>query len=280
MATNRLPDPVAVLEAVGEQTVRFFRKVVGTVLDMLAAVGGIFAMCGRILWLFPQALRDPGAVMKQAMDLGVASLPLIFVTSLFVGMVSAVSAKYQFRNVVPLKYLGTSVTKLVLLELGPVLTALVMSGRIGSSIAAQIATMKEKEEIDAMTVLDLPPLRYLAAPRILVGILALPVLTTISCFLAIAGAWGVCVIGLGVTSYTFLSGTRLFFSSYDVFVMEIKALVFGLLISLLGYYHGIHAGGGAKGVGEATMKSVVSSSVMILLFDFLIAFLLLRNTGS
>jgi phospholipid/cholesterol/gamma-HCH transport system permease protein len=279
MGTSRLPDPVAVLEAVGEQTVRAARKLVNTVLDMLATIGGVFAMCGRIVWLFPAALRNPDTVMKQAMDLGVASMPLIFVTSLFVGMVSAVSAKYQFRNVVPLKYLGTSVTKLVLLELGPVLTALVMSGRIGSSIAAQIATMKEKEELDAMLVLDLPPLRYLAAPRILVGILALPVLTTISCFLAYVGAWGVCVIGLGVTSYTFLSGSKLFFSSYDMLVMEIKAFVFGLLISLLGYYHGIHAGGGAKGVGEATMKSVVSSSVMILLFDFLIAFLLLR-TGS
>jgi len=279
MATNRLPNPVAILEAVGEQTVRALRKVLDKVLDMLATIGEVFAMCGRILWLFPTALRNPQSLMKQAMDLGVASMPLIFVTSLFVGMVSAVSAKYQFRNVVPLKYLGTSVTKLVLLELGPVLTALVMSGRIGSSIAAQIATMKEKEELDAMMVLDLPPLRYLAAPRILVGLLALPVLTTISCFLAYVGAWGVCVIGLGVTSYTFLSGSKLFFSSYDLVVMEIKAFVFGLLISLLGYYHGIHAGGGAKGVGEATMKSVVSSSVMILLFDFLIAFLLLR-TGS
>lgn len=277
MGTNRLPDPVAILEAVGEQTVRAARGVASKILDMLATIGGVFAMCGRILSLFPAALRNPDAVMKQAMDLGVASMPLVFVTSMFVGMVTAVSAKYQFRNMVPLKYLGTSVTKMVLLELGPVLTALVMSGRIGSSIAAQIATMKEKEEIDAMTVLDLPPLRYLAAPRILVGILAMPVLITISCFLAYVGAWGVCVIGLGVTSYTFLSGSRLFFSNYDVFVMEIKALVFGLLISLLGYYHGIHAGGGAKGVGEATMKSVVSSSVMILLFDFLIAFLLLRR---
>ena len=279
MAT-RLPNPLVILDEVGGQATKLVGKVIGAILHVLGTIGGVVVMCGRIFWLFPKALRRPDTVMKQAMDLGVASMPLVFVTSLFVGMVSAVSAKYQFRNVVPLKYLGTSVTKLVLLELGPVLTALVMSGRIGSSIAAQIATMKEKEEIDAMTVLDLPPLRYLAAPRIFVGILAMPVLTTISCFLSIAGAWVVCVTGLGVTSYTFMSGTRLFFSSYDIFVMEIKAVVFGLLISLLGYYHGIQAGGGAKGVGEATMKSVVSSSVMILLFDFLIAFLMLRQSAS
>jgi len=279
MAT-KLPSPALFLEAVGELSIRAIKRLVNFLLDVLATIGGVFVMCGRIIALFPKALKNPTEVMKQAMHLGVSSMPLIFVTSLFVGMVAAVSAKYQFRNVVPLKYLGTSVTKLVLLELGPVITALVMSGRIGSSIAAQIATMKEKEEIDAMAVLDLDPLRYLAAPRILVGFLAMPVLTAISCFLSIIGAWGVCVIGLGVTSYTFLSGTRLFFSPYDIFVCEIKAFVFGMLISLLGYYHGIQSSGGAKGVGEATMKSVVSSSVMILLFDFLIAFLLLPQTGS
>lgn len=280
MATNRLPGPLPVVDALGEITVRLLARVRDAILDGFAAVGGVLVMCVRIMLLFPKALSRPGSVMKEAMGLGVASIPLIFVTSLFVGMVAAFSAKYQFRNVVPLKYLGTSVTKLVLLELGPVLTALVMSGRIGSSIAAQIATMKEKEEVDAMMVLDLQPLRYLAAPRVLVGMVALPVLTTLSCFLAVVGAWGVCVIALGVTSYTFLSGTQLFYSHYDIFVCEIKALVFGLLISLMGYYHGIQSAGGAKGVGEATMKSVVSSSVMILLFDFLIAFLLLRQSPT
>ncbi len=273
MAT-RFPSPLLFLEAVGELAVRAARRVGNFLLDALATVGGAVVLCGRILARIPGAFRNPTEVMKQAMQLGVSSMPLIFVTSLFVGMVAAVSAKYQFRDMVPLKYLGLMVTKLVLLELGPVITALVMSGRIGSSIAAQIATMKEKEEIDAMEVLGLDPLRHLAAPRILVGVLAMPVLTTISCFLSVVGGWGVCVIGLGITSYTFLSGTRLFFSPYDVFVCLIKAFVFGLLVSLLGYYHGIKASGGAKGVGEATMKSVVSSSVMILLFDFLIAFLL------
>lgn len=276
---TRLPSALLFLEAVGELATRAARKVVGAVLHVLDSTGGVFVMCGRIVALFPKALANPQVVMKQAMELGVASIPLIFVTSLFVGMVSAMSAKYQFRDMVPLKYLGTSVTKLVLLELGPVITALVMSGRIGSSIAAQIATMKEKEEIDAFTVLGLDPLRYLAAPRVLVGFLAMPVLTTISCFLALVGAWGVCVIGLGVTSYTFLSGMRLFFTPYDIFVCEVKAFVFGMLISLLGYYHGIRSSGGAKGVGEATMKSVVSSSVMILIFDFMIAFLLLPQGG-
>lgn len=279
MAT-RIPSPLLLLETVGELATRWFRRLLVFLIDALATIGGAFVLCWRIVVLVPKAFRNSDEIMKQAMSLGVSSMPLIFVTSLFVGMVAAVSAKYQFRDMVPLKYLGTMVTKLVLLELGPVITGLVMSGRIGSSIAAQIATMKEKEEIDALEVLGLDPLRYLAAPRILVGVMVMPVLTAISCFLSVIGGWGVCVIGLDITSYTFLSGTRMFFSPYDVLVCLIKSLVFGMLISLLGYYHGIQASGGAKGVGEATMKSVVSSSVMILLFDFLIAFLLLPQGGS
>ena len=272
---SRSSIPVAILEGIGQIATDAFARVRAFIIGALMSVGDMVSTCVRVFLLFPKAFRHPGLIMKQAMELGVASMPLIFVTSLFVGMVAAVSAKYQFRNMVPLKYLGTAVTKLTLLELSPVLTALVLSGRIGSSIAAQVASMKEKEEVDAYTVLDLDPLRFLAAPRIFVGMLALPVLTTIATFLAVVGAWAVSVGGLGVTSYTFLAGTRMFFSNYDIFVCLVKATVFGLPISLLGYYHGMHAAGGAKGVGEATMKSVVSSSVMILMFDFLIAFLLL-----
>ena len=272
---SRVSIPIAALESVGQITTDAVLRIRKFVIGALVSAGEMIITFIKVVALFPATLKHPSLLLKQAMGLGVASMPLIFVTSVFVGMVAAVSAKYQFRDMVPLKYLGTSVTKLVLLELGPVLTALVMSGRIGSSIAAQIGSMKEKEEIDAFRVLDLDPLRYLAAPRILVGMLTLPVLTIISCFLSIVGAWAVAVTALEVTSFTFLSGTRMFFSNYDIFVCLVKATVFGLLISLLGYYHGIQAEGGAKGVGEATMKSVVSSSVMILMFDLLIAFLLL-----
>ena len=267
--------PLAIVEAIGQITTATYFRIRKFIVGALASVGEMLRTCFEVFALFPRALKAPALIIKQAMELCVASIPLIFVTSIFIGMISAVSAKYQFRDMVPLKYLGTSVTKLTLLELGPVLIGLVMSGRIGSSIAAQIASMKEKEEVDAYTVLGLDPLRFLAAPRILVTMITMPILVIIGCFLAVVGAWAVSVSGMGVTSYTFLSGTRLFFSNYDIFVCLVKSVVFGLLISLLGYYHGMHSAGGAKGVGEATMKSVVSSSVMILMFDFLIAFLLL-----
>jgi len=115
----------------------------------------------------------------------------------------------------------------------------------------------------------------LAAPRVLAGLVMMPTLTVLACFLALSGAWVVAVGSLGVTAFTMLSGMRLFFRGYIILVCLVKGTCFGVLISVLGYYHGIKSGGGARGVGEATMKSVVSSSVMILMFDFLITFLML-----
>jgi len=268
---------LAVVEATGEATVHVGAKLLGSMVQMLSSLGEMFVLTFKIFWIFPWMFTRRGRILavRQMMDLGVASLPLIFITALFIGMVAAVSAKYQFQNFVPLRYLGTAVTQMVFLELGPVLTALVMSGRIGSSIAAQIGTMKEKEEVDALRVLDLDPLRYLAAPRVLAGLVMMPTLTILACFLALSGAWVVAVGSLGVTAFTMLSGMRLFFRSYIILVCLVKGTCFGVLISVLGYYHGIKSAGGARGVGEATMKSVVSSSVMILMFDFLITFLML-----
>ena len=268
---------LAVVEATGEATVHVGAKLLGSMVQMLSSLGEMFVLTFKIFWIFPWMFTRRGRILavRQMMDLGVASLPLIFITALFIGMVAAVSAKYQFQNFVPLRYLGTAVTQMVFLELGPVLTALVMSGRIGSSIAAQIGAMKEKEEVDALRVLDLDPLRYLAAPRVLAGLVMMPTLTILACFLALSGAWVVAVGSLGVTAFTMLSGMRLFFRSYIILVCLVKGTCFGVLISVLGYYHGIKSAGGARGVGEATMKSVVSSSVMILMFDFLITFLML-----
>jgi phospholipid/cholesterol/gamma-HCH transport system permease protein len=268
---------LAVLDATGEVATHAVKAVFRALGQMLFTLGELFSLTFQIFWLFRTAFTKRGWLLaaRQMMDLGVASLPLIFITALFIGMVAAVSAKYQFQNFVPLRYLGTAVTQTIFLELGPVLTGLVMSGRIGSSIAAQIGTMKEKEEIDAYRVLDLDPLRYLAAPRVLAGVVMLPTLTIIACSLALFGAWAVAVGALDVTSFTMISGMRLFFRSYIFFVCIVKGTVFGALIAVLGYYHGIKSAGGARGVGEATMKSVVSSSVMILMFDFLITFLML-----
>ena len=220
---------------------------------------------------FPLVFKNKDLTLKQMFAVGISSIPLVMVTSVFTGMVAAVQAEYQFRNFVPDKFIGTAVCKMVVIELGPVLTALVMAGRVGSSLAAEIGSMKEKEELDAMVVLDLDPLRYLAMPRLISFMVMMPCLTIMSIALAILGGLFVSVLALDLTTYTYISGLKYFFSPMDIAAGLVKSFVFGIAICMMGYYHGISAGSGARGVGVATMKVVVSACVLILIFDFLIA---------
>ena len=209
-------------------------------------------------------------------SIGVSSLPLVTATSIIAGMIAAVQADYMFRNFVPNKFLGTAVCKLVILELSPVLIGIIMAGRVGSALAAEIGSMKEKEELDAMQILALDPLRYLATPRLFAFMIMMPCLTIISMFLAICGGWVISIVALDVTSFTYTSGLSYFFNQIEVVASLVKSVVFGIIICLMGYYDGIHAGSGAKGVGEATMKVVVSSCVWILISNFFIDLLLLN----
>ncbi len=242
-------------------------------LSPLADLGDVAALFLQVLRRLPLILKNPGLLIQQMMRMGVSSLPLVLVVSVFIGAVTAVQAHYQFRGLVPANYLGTAVCKFVIIESGPVLTALVLAGRIGSAIAAEVGSMKEKEELDAMTVLDLDPLRYLALPRLLAGILIFPLLVVLADVFALLGAWAIARWNLNITSSTFIHGLRFLFDGYDLWVGVVKAFSFGLVVSFMGYYHGIRAGSGAKGVGQATMRSVVSSCVLILVLDFFIVYL-------
>ncbi len=254
----------------------FFLSAVQSLMRMVSAgmekVGAAFVLLAGISARFPQVRKNPALTLQQMMRIGVTSLPLIIVISFFIGAVATISADYQFRGYIPDVYLGTAVAKFVIIESGPVLTALVLAGRVGSAIAAEIGTMKEKEELDAMAVLDLDPLRYLAMPRLLAGIICFPVLVIISDFLALVGGWLVAYGLLDVTTATYVYGLRFLFSLYDVGVSLGKAVIFGIIVILMGYYHGLRAGGGARGVGQASMRSVVSSSVLILVMDFFIVY--------
>lgn len=231
------------------------------------------------LWLallrrLPFALRDHRFLAAQIFRTGVTSLPLVLVVSVFIGAVTAVQARYQFHGLIPDNYLGTAVAKFVIIESGPVLTALVLAGRVGAAIAAEIAAMKEKEELDAMTVLALDPLRYLALPRVLAGFVAVPLLVVVSCLLALLGGWFLARTGFGITTETFVQGTRFLFSGYDVAVGLIKAVCFGGVVAFTGFHAGLRAAPGARGTGEAAMRAVVSACVWILVLDFVIIFVM------
>ncbi|MGB2698564.1 MAG: ABC transporter permease, partial [Candidatus Zixiibacteriota bacterium] len=201
----------------------------------------------------------------------VNSLPLVLITSIFTGAVSSVQAAYQFSDYVPMRYLGTVVGKAVMIELGPVLTALVVAGRVGAGIAAELGTMRVTEQIDALETLAVNPTRYLIVPRFVSGIIMLPILTIFSDFVALLGGLGVAVSFLDVSSNTFLNGVKVFFQLKDLFGGLFKALVFGGIIAIIGCYQGFKTRGGAEGVGRSTTRAVVLSAVLILIFDYIIA---------
>lgn len=234
----------------------------------ISSVGEIICILLNTLKQMPHVFKNPNLIVKEMISVGVSSLPLLFVTSIFTGMVATVMAEFEFHNLVSDKFVGTAACKMVLIELGPLLTAIVLSGRVGSAVAAELGSMKEKEELAAYTVLGLEPYRYLALPRFVAFFTMIPCLTAISNALALIGGWIVCVLALDITTYTYYTGMQYLFNSMDLWSGIIKSFVFGTLIFALGYYHGINSKPGAHGVGLATMNVVVASCLMILVADF------------
>lgn len=245
-----------------------------SLIAFLVNLGGICTMLLGVLRSVPSQIKHARLVSDQMLFMGVNSLPLIVLTSVFTGAVSAWQAAYQMEGYVPLRYLGTGVSKAVFIELAPVLTALVVAGRVGASIAAELGTMRVTEQIDAMETLGIDPVGYLVSPRVISGMIMLPVLVIFADVIAILGAMGVAVFLLSMEPETFYNGMKMFFRISDVLSGLVKALAFGLIISTMGCFYGFRASGGAQGVGFATTRAVVTSSVLILVSDYAIATLL------
>jgi phospholipid/cholesterol/gamma-HCH transport system permease protein len=245
-------------------------------LEFIEATGGVFMLLWRVILIVPRTFRNWRAVLVQADTIGVGSIPLVIVTSVFVGAVTSVQAAYQFHGYVPLKYLGVVVGKSVTLELGPVLTALVVGGRVSASIAAELGTMRVTEQIDAMEMIAIDPVEYLVLPRIVAATIMLPVLTIFSDLLAIFGGMVVANVSLHVGFATFASGLKLLFHTQDLVGGLMKTFAFGFIIALMGCYNGFETTGGAEGVGIATMRAVVSSCLLILVSNYLLATLIFR----
>jgi len=220
--------------------------------------------------------RSLRLIFNQMMEIGIRSVPLVFITSVFTGAVTAWQGEYQMKEYVPMIFLGTGVSKAVFIELGPALTALVVAGRVGSSIAAELGTMQVTEQIDALETMAIDPVRFLAMPRFVAGVVMLPVLVIFADFFAMTGAVVVATKLLGITANTFWEGVKMFFHVRDVLAGLVKAVAFGGIIAFMGCYFGFSTRGGAEGVGKSTIKAVVFSSVLILVTDYLIATLLFR----
>jgi phospholipid/cholesterol/gamma-HCH transport system permease protein len=245
-------------------------------LRLFEDAGGVFLLMGEVLRELPAGLRKTSLVATQMVSIGIQSMTLTVVVAIFTGAVTAVQASYQMRDYVPMIYLGTLIGKSVVLELGPVLTALVVGGRVGASIAAELGTMRVTEQVDAMETMGISPVRYLVVPRVVAAAVMLPVLTIFADVVAILGGLLVSVATLDVTPHTFTSGLRLYFHVRDVFSGLVKAHFFGVIIAMMGSYYGLKSEGGAEGVGIATTRAVVSLCLLILIVDYLLASFLLQ----
>lgn len=246
------------------------------VLRLLENAGQIGLFLFHFARELPPGLRYVRLFVVQCNHIGTGSLPLVFLTSVFVGAVAALQTTYQFQGAIPLVYVGTVVAKSVVIELGPVLTALVVGARVSSSIAAEIGTMKVTEQVDALETLAIRPMRFLAVPRFLATVLMVPAVTVFADAIAILGGMGVAVTRIGMSHHTFTRGMKMLFEVNDIYGGLLKAFVFGAVIALSGCYYGFHTSGGAEGVGAATRKAVVASCVLILVADYFLAEVIFR----
>ena len=207
------------------------------------------------------------ATLEQAYKIGVASLPLVMLTSLFTGVVLALQSAYQLKLFSAEQFTSDLVALSLTRELGPVLTAMMVAGRVGASIAAEIGTMKVTEQIDALKSLATDPVHYLVVPRFVATISMLVLLTIYSDVVGIFGGYVVGVFKLGISSYQYIHRTITVLILKDVYTGLIKAFVFGIIISIVGCFYGFRARGGAEGVGFATTMAVVVSFISIIAFD-------------
>lgn len=213
-------------------------------------------------------------LFEQMRVIGVESLSIILLTGVFSGAVLALQTYIGFKRFGAEEFIGPVVALSLIRELGPVLTGLMVTGRAGSSLAAELGTMQITEQIDALKTLCINVYQYLMVPRVLGATIILPFLTTFSMFFGILGGYWVCVYVLHLNGEQYISGIKTFVEFSDITGGLIKSAVFGLIFSWIGCYKGFYTTGGAKGVGIATTKSVVVSSIMILIANYFLTALL------
>ena len=243
-------------------------------LDFLAAVGRV----ALFVWAAISGLLRPPfytrMLLKQLVELGYYSLPVVGMTALFTGAALALQTYSGFSRFNAESSVAIVVVLAITRELGPVMAGLMVAGRIGASYAAEIGTMRVTEQIDALSTLSTDPYKYLVLPRLLAGLSMLPLLVLVGDILGVFGGYLVSVHKLHFSPAPYLKSTLQYLETKDVVSGLIKASVFGFIVSLMGCYHGFHSKGGAQGVGAATTHAVVSASILILLSNYVLTALL------
>jgi phospholipid/cholesterol/gamma-HCH transport system permease protein len=254
-------------------------------LDFLAAVGGVFlsflSHAGRLAIFAVTAVSHcfrppfyPRLIVRQMIDIGYYSLPVVGLTAIFTGMVLALQTDTGFSRFAAQGAVATVVVLSMTRELGPVIAGLMVAGRIGAAIAAEIGTMRVTDQIDAMVTLSTNPFKYLVVPRIIAGFVTLPALVLVADVIGVFGGFLVGTYKLGYNPSGYLGQTQDYLEANDVISGLVKAAVFGFIVALMGCYNGYNSRGGAQGVGAATTYAVVSASIMILLANYMLTALL------
>ncbi|HSR12136.1 MAG TPA: ABC transporter permease [Thermodesulfobacteriota bacterium] len=236
---------------------------------------------GRVMLLFLQTVHfifrrpfDVRSLLKQIEDVGIRSLPVVLITGAFTGMVLALQSYTGFKRFQAEAFVGTVVALSITRELGPVLSGLMVSGRVGSAMAAELGTMQVTEQIDALYTLAINPIKYLVVPRFLASLIVLPILTTFADIIGIVGGFLISVILLGANPTIYMRRTYDYLDLEDVYIGLLKAAIFGMIIATIGCYQGLNTRGGAEGVGKSTTNAVVIGSLLVLVANYFVTALL------
>ncbi|MBK9492358.1 MAG: ABC transporter permease [Haliscomenobacter sp.] len=234
---------------------------------------------GRYIMMMGTALARPERTYmyyrettRQMNDIGVGSLVIVILISLFIGAVTAVQFSYQLDGtLVPLYYIGYIVRDSTMIELAPTITCLVLAGKVGSNMSSEIGGMRQKEHIDAMEIMGVNTAGYLVLPKIIAALVVIPLLVAIAAFVSIVGGYLAMVLTGSLSDNDYIMGVRSFFQEYNVFMMFVKAVVFAFILTSVSCYQGYYVKGGSIELGKASTNAVVFSDILILLADYLIA---------
>lgn len=248
-----------IVQAVGRST-----------LGLVRTAGSVSIFAGRGVGAVLSAPWFAGQFLRQTWAIGYLSLPVVGLTAVFTGAALALNiytggGRFNAEQIMP-QIVALGITR----ELGPVLAALMLAGRVSAAIAAEIGAMRATEQIDALHTLSTDPFRYLVAPRLLAAVITLPLLTAVADIIGISGGFLVATQTLNFSGPLYVQNTWNFLTSWDIESGLIKASVFGFIVALMGCYHGYHASGGARGVGRATTHAVVSAAILVFAADYIL----------
>ncbi|MFA6349889.1 MAG: ABC transporter permease [Candidatus Omnitrophota bacterium] len=246
---------------------KFFIKIGSSIIQFLYFLGGLSKLAWEgVWWSFVPPFKTQ-RIYEQAKKAGNDSLPIVSLIGFFIGVILALQTAVMMQRLGSEMYIASIVAISIVRELGPVITALIVAGRVGAAIAAEIGTMQVTEQIDALETMATNPVKYLVVPRFIALSLMLPLLTLYSDLLGIVGGYLICVHKLGISSSLYINVTRDALLFKDLFTGLAKTVFFGMIIAFVSCYEGFNVEGGAEGVGTATTKAVVTSFILIIAAD-------------